>query len=336
MPNGPSQRDVHVNKPLTNISVAFLQSADAFVATRVFPNVPVRHQSDRYFQYDRGDFNRDEAQKRADCTESAGGGYKLDSSPTYCADVYAFHKDIGTQTRANADSMLNLDREAAEYCTHKMLIRREKDFVARYMTPGTWAEDLQGIAAPGPAVPGTSVIKWSDASSTPITDVRSAMTRQQKRTGFRPNTLVLARNVFDVLIDNEDIVDRVKYGTQSQVSTVDVAELRALWKIDRILIMDAIENRAEEGVAFEDKLDQCFISENTALLAYSAPRPGLMTPSAGYTFSWTGFLGSAGGLGIRTRRFFLQREQCDRIECEMAYDLKLVAADMGTLFYDLV
>jgi len=61
----PTARDVHVNAPLTNISIAFLQSQDSFVASRVFPSIPVMKQSDRYYTYDRGDFNRDEMQLRA-------------------------------------------------------------------------------------------------------------------------------------------------------------------------------------------------------------------------------------------------------------------------------
>jgi len=45
----PTARDVHVNAPLTNISIAFLQTQDSFVASRVFPSIPVTKQSDRYY-----------------------------------------------------------------------------------------------------------------------------------------------------------------------------------------------------------------------------------------------------------------------------------------------
>ena len=120
----PTPGDVHVNQPLTNISIAFLQNANNFVATRVFPNIPVSKQSDRYYVYDRGEFNRDEMKERAPATESAGGGYSLDNTPTYFATQYSFHRDIPDQVRANADSVLNPDREATAYVTHKALIRR--------------------------------------------------------------------------------------------------------------------------------------------------------------------------------------------------------------------
>ena len=68
----PTASSVHVNAPLTSISIAFLQDQSGFVARKVFPAVPVNKQSDRYYIYDRGDFNRDEMKERAPATESAG------------------------------------------------------------------------------------------------------------------------------------------------------------------------------------------------------------------------------------------------------------------------
>ena len=49
----PTASDVHVNMPLTNISVAWMQNQQEFIADRVFPTVPVKHRSDRYYVYDR-------------------------------------------------------------------------------------------------------------------------------------------------------------------------------------------------------------------------------------------------------------------------------------------
>src|ERR1017187_6613169 len=47
----PTLQDVHVNRPLTNISVAYLQEAAGveFVADKAFPAVPVENKSDLYY-----------------------------------------------------------------------------------------------------------------------------------------------------------------------------------------------------------------------------------------------------------------------------------------------
>ena len=38
----PKMQDAHIDRALTNISVAYLQDASAFIADKVFPIVPVK------------------------------------------------------------------------------------------------------------------------------------------------------------------------------------------------------------------------------------------------------------------------------------------------------
>lgn len=324
----PTPGDVHVNAPLTNISIAFLQNATNFIASRVFPNIPVSKQSDRYYTYDRGDFNRDEMAERAPSTESAGSGYNLDNTPTYYAPVYAIHKDIPDEVRANADAVLNPDQEATAFVTHKALIKREKLFVNSYFKGGIWTNDWDGVAS-GPT--GNQVIQWSDANSTPIENMRAAKRSVLESTGFEPNKLVLGRAVYDALLDHPDIIDRIKYGqTQGGPANAGKETLAKLFEVDEILVMNAIENTSKEG----QTAAHGFIGGKRALLTYSTSSPGLMTPTAGYTFSWTGFLG-AGAEGNRIRSFRMEQIKSDRVEIEMAFASKLVSADLG-FFWDTI
>jgi hypothetical protein len=59
-----------------------------------------------------------------------------------------------------------------------------------------------------------------------------------------------------------------------------------------------------------------------------------MTPSAGYTFAWNGYMGAAGA-GQRVSRFRMDHLRSDRIELEMSFDQKLVSADLG-FFWDAI
>ena len=56
-----------------------------------------------------------------------------------------------------------------------------------------------------------------------------------------------------------------------------------------------------------------------------------MTPSAGYTFTWTGLLGTA-ALGTTITRMRMEPKKATRIEIEQSFDQKLVAADLGRFF----
>lgn len=325
----PTKGDVHVNQPLTNISIAFMQEASNFVADTVFPNIPVAMQSDRYYTYDRGFFNRDEMEERAPGTESAGSGYEVDNTPTYYAPVYAFHHDVPDQIRANVDTVLSPDSDATKLVSHKALIKREKLWVSKYFQPATWTFDYDGVAA-GPT--GTQVLQWSDASSTPIEDVAEAQDLILQETGQLANVLVIGRQVWTALKNHPDIIDRVKYGqTPNGTAKISRAALADLFEVERIVVMQAIENTAVEGQTNVHS----FIGGKKALLVYSAPSPGLQIPTAGYTFSWTGFLG-AGAQGGRIKKFRMEHLESDRIEMQMAFDQKLVSADLGFFWDNIV
>lgn len=328
----PTSADVHVDSALTNISVAYIQSSDAFVARQVFKNVPVLKQSDKYYTYSRADFNRDEAAKRAPGTESKGSGFRLDSTPNYYADVWAWHHDVPTQTASNMDAALMDPMDAAAvYVTQKLMIRQEAEFASTYMIGGVWTSgDYDGVnGSPG----ANQTIHWSDTTNgDPIGDIRAAIGTILANTGVRPNTLVLGYRVMEALEDHPDIVDRIKYSGgvgNDNPATVNPRTLAQLFRIERVLISEAVKNSAKEGLTESSD----FVIGKDALLCYAAPQPGLMVPSAGYTFSWTGFLNAGNEMGIAIKQFYIDELESDRVEGQIAMDMKVVGADLG-FFWD--
>ena len=307
MPN-PTSTDVHVDAILTQMSVAYMQEAFAFVASRAFPQVSVAKQSDKYFVYDQADFFRDQVQRRADGTQSAGTGYSL-STASYSAEVYALHKDIGDQTRANADAPLDMDMDATRFLTQQMLIRQEVEWAASAFTTGIWGNDV---------TPGTL---WSAAGSTPIADVETAKNAVLTDTGYVPNTVIMSYKVFSALMDNADIVDRIKYTSQESV-TEDL--LARLFNVDRVLIMAGTYNTAANGAT----ASYSQIGDRDALVCYTPANPGLMVPSAGYTMVWNG-VSSGFGTSSAISRFRMEAEKADRIEIESAWDTKIVSSALG-------
>jgi len=326
MPN-PTRQNIHVNRPLTNISIAYIQKASAFVAGQVFPSLPVVKQSDRYFVYLKEDWFRDEAMKRKKGSESAGGGYELDNTPTYFCENWAYHKDVDDEDRANSDSPLQPDRDAVQFTTQKLLIRREVEWITRYFTSGLWTTGYDGAAAES----GTDVVYWSSSGSTPIEDVADAQIAIQSVTGLKPNVMVVGPHVHKALRNHADILDRIKY-TERGIVTKDL--LAALFEVDKYLVAEGVKNSAAKGATE----DTDFIAGKHCLLAYAAPSPGIKVPTAGYTFSWTGLNGANSRLGTTISTFDMPwlGKGTKRIEGEMAFDLKLVAADLGAFFNGIV
>ncbi|GGB00518.1 hypothetical protein GCM10011491_30900 [Brucella endophytica] len=332
----PTLSNVHVNAPLTNMSVAYVQDQSHFIADKVFPNIPVTKQSDRYYVYSRADFNRDEMQERAPGTESAGGGYNLDNTPTYYAPVNAYHKDIDDQIRENSDSVLGPDRDATIFVTQKALIRRERLWAMKYFQTGVWATQATGVAS---APAAGQFIQWSDAGSTPIEDIRAAKRRVLELTGFEPNKITLGKAVYDALVDHPDIVDRVKYGqTPGKPAQANASTLAQLFELDEVLVSKAVFNAGAKGADYADSATReksQFISGPNALLAYVTPTPSIMQPTAGYTFSWSNWFGAT-GMGFRIKKFRIERLESDRVEIQMAFDQKVVGADLGYFFSNAV
>jgi hypothetical protein len=323
----PGSGDVHVDRPLTQLSIAYLQKADSFVSDRVFPVVNVKSQSDLYFLFDKGDFFRDEMELNAPGAVAAEANYKL-STASYRCDVWKLAKALADQVRANYDSPLQADREMTEFLTLKGLIRKEKLFASTYFTASIWTGDQTGVTG----TPSTNQFQfWNEAASTPIEDIRLGKRTVHGRTGYNPNKLVLGREVYDALLDHPDIVGRLDRGQTSGPAIVMKQNLAALFELEEILVMDGIENTAAEGAT--DVLAR--IGGKTALLVYAAPAPGLMAPSGGYTFAWTGLLGS-GALGTRMRKMRDDRAEADRLEITMAFTHSLVSADLGQFYISAV
>ncbi len=308
----PVLSDVHVDAVLTDLSVRFSQDEDMFVADKVFPTVRVPHKSDLYYTYPREHWWRSDAELRGPGAESAGSGYETDTD-SYNCDVFAIHKDIDDQTRANADAQITLDRDATEFVTSHMLQRREQAFVTEYFTDSVWGTDVTPSAL------------WDDyAMGDPIGDLRLGIITMAQQTAKKPNKLVMGPEVWDKLQDHPDFLDRIKYTQKGIVGTDLLAEMLGL---DEVLIAWSVKNTAAEGVtaAYE------FHFGKNALLLHVAPSPGLNTVSAGYTFQWSGLFGG-GSNGIRIKRFRLERNASDRIEAEEALDQKVVSTELGYFF----
>lgn len=323
----PTMQNAHIDRALTNISVAYLQDASAFIADKVFPIVPVKKQSDVFFIYDKGDFMRDEAQVRGAGTESAGGDYGVEASEPYYCRKHAFHKDVTPEERANYDEPLDADTDATDFVSQKMLIRREMEWASKFFTAGVWGTEIAGVAEN--ATDGQA-LQWNLATSNPIKDITDAGVAMAGATGFKPNTLVLSPYAFNALKNHEDILDRIKY-TQKGIVTEDL--LATLFGVKNVYVAWGVVNSAAKGAA--NAVD--FIMGKSALLCYSAERPALRKPSAGYIFAWTGLEGS-GAYGNRIVRLPMDvlGLGTERIEGELAFDVKKVCADLGCFFKDIV
>ncbi|HEY4360093.1 MAG TPA: major capsid protein [Bryobacteraceae bacterium] len=326
----PTVNAVHYDSPLTFVSNMYAQSNDAFVASKIFPLVPVPQASDLIYTINKGDFARNSMLKRAPGTESAGIGYNVDTNKSYRCGVWSIHHDIPDQIRANADAALNLEMNASELLTKAALINREVSFTSTFLASGIWNTQWTGV---GSSPSTNQFVQWNDPASTPIEDVRAVATKVHLNSGgFMPNKMVIGKTVYNALRNHPDILDLIKYqGTPASPAQVTLNALAALFDLDEVVVTEAVYNTAAEG----QTATFSYVSDKTALLAYTPSSPGLNVPASGYTFNWTGLFGT-GAAGTRVKAFRMEWLDSLRIEVDQAYDMQIMDNTLGGYFVTAV
>ena len=316
----PTMRDIHVDVPLTNISIAYTAELTDFIAPKVAPIIPVNFQSNKYYIYDKAYWKTSQAKKRAPGAQSAGSGWS-NSTANYTCDEYGVHKDIPDQVRANADPGIDLERDAARWVTEQMYTIREEQWASSIFAASTWT----GSSTGADITVGTT---WDDDASTPIEDVETQRAAIKEKTGFFPNTMVVGYEVWSQLKNHPDLIDRIKHTQRGVLTEELVAQLLG---VERFFVASATRNTAAEAAT----ATMDFVFGKNALLMHVARSPALLTPSACYTFAWTGYTG-ASREGFSIDQWYMREIKSQRVEGTITFDMKVVAADLGAYFASVV
>ncbi len=318
----PDASDVHVDALLTQISIAYRNAA--YIADQLFALIPVDKQSDIVPKFEKSHWFRDEAMPWATGTDLHTGGWTVDNTVKYFCDGFDYGKDIPDGVRFNADgAYADIDRTATEFVTDKLMMKRERAWVADFWKTGVWGTDVTGT---------TSFTKWSDyGGSDPFVDIKQTGRRTIRRGigGRNPNVLVLGDLTRDVLLDHPDIVDRIKY---TSPGFADEALLARAFGVDRVLVGESVYTADEPGTA-EASVTYTPNWDDDALLLYVTNAPALLAPSAGYTFYWRPL---TGGGAQYIRRLRDDKVMKDTIHGLTFFDQKVLATEAGYFFSDAV
>lgn len=276
----PYLSQVHINRPLTNISVATIQDLSYFAFTRGGV-LPSDKKSDLFFTYNQNDWLRDEAQLRAPAEESAGGGYNVANTPFNC-QVYAYHKDVDEQVRSNTDDPLDGKRDAIKFVTRKLLIRQEVQSVSEVFTTGIWTGSSTGTDL---TLGAGFAIRWDDPTSTPIEDVQAQQAALLQNCGWLATRFTLGFQVYQKLIRHPDVIDLIKYGaSEGSPAIANEETLAKIFGVDEVVVSKSVYATNQENATAAYALT----AGKNALLEYLPDSPGLYTMSSRYAFMWTG------------------------------------------------
>lgn len=299
----PTARQSHIDRALTNISIAY--SNAAYVWPQVFPRVPVQKMSDKYFVFDKDHFFRRDAQVRAPGTRAARGNYDL-STATYLTLERAISAQVPDELVLNSDDPLTPAVRATEFVTGQIYSEIENDVL----------DTVFGTTWSGSATPATL---WSNDASDPLGDIETGMNSVASIIGREPNVGVIGRGLWRYLKNHPDIVDRIKYSSSpGDPAKVGLEAIAALAGLSKLLVAAAIEDTSIEPAASSF----AYIGGLHMALMYVSPSAGLSEPSAGYVFWFKDF---------EVNRYREDQEHSDIIEARASWDTKLTATDAGYL-----
>lgn len=262
----PLIQNAYVDRILTQVSVAYKNDSNAFVAEKVFPTVQVEKRTGKYFVYDKSNLRSVNSKRtgKAYAKEIEFGLTKSNYGPLH---EHSLRKFIENDEFSQADDPYNPRIDTTTVLTEALMIEKELALATTLLDTA--------IVTNNTTKSGTS--QWSDYSnSDPFADITTAISTIKSASLLTPNTLVLSWPVWLKLRNHPDLIERVKYSAFGMLTVEHLKELFP--EISNVIIAGAMYNSANEGAT--DALS--FVWGKSVWLMNVAPVPALRTVSAGY------------------------------------------------------
>lgn len=320
--------EVHFSQVLTDFTVAAFQKKENFVANRT-PFVPVDKTTGKFYVYNDGDLNSPQMEKRQSLTRAPTGGFKR-TLQNYTTELRSLAYKIDRRIALQFDKPMSFDKDAEKFLSTQAAIEREIDFIAKIWNPTPWTTKLTGVASSG-SVDATHILRWNKAGSSPIKDIRNWREIVQVLTGEAANVLYIGKDVWDILIDHEEIQARVQSNGNGDGARKPMTRraLCDLLELDAIEVSEAVINDAPEGAAKNMRR----LLKNGLLLAHME-LDGLNEMSF-TAFSRFAYKGENGGAADGILMKYNEDEDINALvyEVNSDYSFEIVAPDAG-LFVD--
>lgn len=300
----PFANQIHTDQLLSKISIKYRN--ENYSAMEIFPEMPVKKDSDLYRIYDRN-FRLPET-ARANKGEARMHDFEVTTSQ-YILEEHALKDVVTDRDVANYD-LASLRSDTTEELTDKILLRLEKS-VADLFTTTSWSQNVSLSAAQ----------QWSldTTTSNPIPLMDTAATTVLENSGFSPSYGILPHRTMIKAKNHSSIVDRIKYTNV----VVTPAMLSGLFDLPKLIVPKAVIDGSDEGIAASIGP----VWGDNVFVGYKVASPSPLKPSAGYIFR------SKKPLVKRWRKEELAGEM---VEVGMLYQPKVVASLAGYLIRDVL
>lgn len=301
-------------KFVANVANMYL-TENGFNIFNVFPKVNSRQISGYIAKYTKADWMRIGTvndYKRQGSVESTGDDYTL-GSQAYTLDDYAFHKDISKDDRNEYDNPFDPVNDAVAFVMNRLNRILLYNIVSEVLATSVWGTSTDMTSYTWDAK--TSGVSDYD----PVDYVLDWKSTVESTTGFSPNRMIIAADVYNAIKTNTWVTDKMTV-TSDKVVTRQV--LAKLFELDSIEIMNAVNSDADD-----------YMWSGALLLYYAPAVASKFTPSAAYNVTYK----TAAGMHILTDRIPMPwLNHSLRIEASVKTKPLVMATDLGYYAYNLV
>lgn len=271
-------KDVHINQALTNVAIGY--HPQGLIAEQIFPVVPVAHETDYFYIWDRADAFRREHTLRADGAESNEVEFKT-TRDTYSCEEYALKVGVTDREIGNADSVLQLKISKQRRLQDKLLVDMEYRVANLVATVTNWDSSMYVTLSGNNQFndPGF----YQKQNSTPSSSIESRIDVGKEAIrvacgGLEPNVIIIPSAVAKVIKRDKVIRDLIKYTHQDLLVDGDLPQ--TLWGL-KVIIPKGSYATTAEGASSDTLAD---IWGKNIILMYVNPNPAVDAVSAGYIF----------------------------------------------------
>lgn len=308
----PSKNQLHVDQLLSNVSIQYKNSN--YIAREIFPEVPVKKESDLYRIYDR-DFRLPETNRA-----SKGVAREASFDVTTSQYILAQHslKDYVSDRDAENYDLSDLRADTTEFLTDKILLRMESEVAQLFInntssgnTNTSWSQNHSLSTAQ----------QWSldTVTSNPIPQMDTATTVVLENSGQVTNYAMLPHRCLIAAKNHVSVIDRIKY-TSADITPAMIA---GLFDIPQLLIGKAVVDNAAQGLA----ASIAPLWGDNVFVGYKPAKASPLAPSAGYIFR--------NNIPM-TKKWRVEERQSEAIEVNVHFQAKVVASLSGYLLKDVL
>jgi len=309
----PLKNQLHVDQQLSNISIKYQNKN--YIAMELFPEVPVKKDSDLYRIYDR-DFRLPE-------TKRANKGVANEASFNVTTGQYILSqeslKDYVSDRDAENYDISDLRADTTEFLTDKILLRLEYD-AAQLIVNQTSSGNTNTSWSLKHSL--STAQQWSldSVTSNPIPQMDTAATVVLENSGMVVNYAMLPHRVLIAAKNHGSVIDRIKY-TSADITPAMIA---GLFDLPQLLIGKAVIDSAAQGAT---ATSIGAVWGDNVFVGYKPAKASPLVPSAGYIFR--------NNIPM-VKRWRVEERQSDAIEVNMHYQVKVVASLSGYLLQDVL